>query len=121
MDLHRLPLHIAAQYDGKKCIVFCVWPCDPNGKPILPNESLHRKEASNSIWNWSATLYDFYHVTSSLVCMVHWVLCLGVKLQQLCVVWVSLMWQLEWADHEEDPHEILITDMHELITSHNIL
>ena len=46
----------------RRRFIFCIWPCDPKGKPLLPEDSKTGKMAANGIQHWGATLFDFYHV-----------------------------------------------------------
>ncbi|KAG2126547.1 hypothetical protein DEU56DRAFT_742871 [Suillus clintonianus] len=101
-------------------MIFRLWPRDPKGLAIKPSP-LRGKEAGNGIDLWGATLYDFYHVrrlpnvqnfitNSSGSRLAKWMRQNGELIAQD---------ELFWADKEEDPKEIPVADIGELITCYD--
>ncbi|KAI6101863.1 hypothetical protein F5141DRAFT_273012 [Pisolithus sp. B1] len=124
-DLHSVPSFAFGTHsssiihDQKKRAVFRVWPRDPKGKVIIPNETLRGgKVAPNGILSWGATLYDFYSIKpipdnpyaitylsgSRIAAAVR-------KIGEL----EHAKDELEWADNEDDPHEIPVANTGELV------
>jgi hypothetical protein len=121
LDPHKLPEHIKAQYEDKSRVIFRIWPRDPNGKPIKPSP-LRGKEAGNGLDLWGATLYDFYRV-HRMPDVIHYVTTsTGSRLAKWMRQAGELIAkdELAWADQEEDPKEIPVADMGELITCRDL-
>ncbi|KAI6124329.1 hypothetical protein EDD17DRAFT_1486068 [Pisolithus thermaeus] len=123
-DLHSVPSFAFGTHpssiihDQKKRALFRVWPRDPKGKVIIPNETLRGgKVAPNGILSWGATLYDFYSIKpmpdnpyaitylsgSRIAAAVR-------KIGEL----EHAKDELEWADND-DPHEIPVANTRELM------
>jgi hypothetical protein len=124
IDPHKLPKSVQEQVDndescvgyGKNRIIFRVWPRDPNGQAIKPSP-LRGKEAGNGLDLWGATLYDFYHVRRLPNVPNYITNSTGSRLAK----WMRQVGELTakdelfWADKEEDPKEIPVADIGELI------
>ena len=116
LDLHKLPKSIQAQHEGKSRLIFRVWPRAPNGEVIKPSP-LRGKEAGNGLDLWGATLYDFYYVNRIPSVKNYITTSTGSRLAK----WMrqngelTAEDELAWADKEEDPKEIPVADMGELI------
>ncbi|KAG2030186.1 hypothetical protein BDR03DRAFT_906199 [Suillus americanus] len=124
IDPHKLPKSIQEQADsdthcvgyGKNRIIFRVWPRDPEGQPIKPSP-LRGKEAGNGMDLWGATLYDFYHVRRLPEMPNYITNSTGSRLAKWMRQAGELIAkdELYWADKEEDPKEIPVADIGELI------
>ncbi|KAI6007492.1 hypothetical protein EDC04DRAFT_2582786 [Pisolithus marmoratus] len=121
-NLHRVPataVHPSSIIHAKKRrAIFRTWPRDPNGKVILPNGIRGGKVAPNGIPSWGATLYDFYSVepVPDNPCAMTYIS--GSRIAAAVRAIGELEHakdELEWADEEEDPHEIPVADTGELI------
>ncbi|KAG1739589.1 hypothetical protein EDB19DRAFT_1635754 [Suillus lakei] len=121
---HKLPKSVQEQCDNdihcvgysKNRIIFRVWPRDPKGLAIKPSP-LRGKEAANGLDLWGATLYDFYHVRRLPNVPNYITNSTGSRLAK----WMRQAGELTakdelfWADKEEDPKEIPVADIGELI------
>ncbi|KAG1822424.1 uncharacterized protein BJ212DRAFT_1213897, partial [Suillus subaureus] len=100
----------------KNRIIFRHWPRDPKGQVIKPSP-LRGKEAGNGLDLWGATLYDFYHVRRIPNTPNYITNSTGSRLAK----WMRQAGELTakdelyWADKEEDPKEIPVADIGELI------
>ncbi|KAG1814717.1 uncharacterized protein BJ212DRAFT_348952 [Suillus subaureus] len=121
---HKLPQTTQHQVDtnkhctgyGKNRIVFRVWPRDPKGNTIIAS-SLRGKEADNGIDLWGATLYDFYFVLRAPDVKNYLTISTGSRLAKWMRKHGELIAEdeLYWADKEEDPKEVPVVDIGELI------
>ncbi|KAG2338241.1 hypothetical protein BDR05DRAFT_940720, partial [Suillus weaverae] len=121
---HKLPKSVQEQTDndkhcvgyGKNRIIFRVWPRDPKGQAIKPSP-LRGKEAGNGLDLWGATLYDFYHVRRLPTVENYITNSTGSRLAKWMrqVGELTAKDELYWADKEEDPKEIPVADIGELI------
>jgi hypothetical protein len=121
---HKLPKSVQDQCDndkpcvgyGKNRIIFRVWPRDPKGQAIKPSP-LRGKEAGNGLDLWGATLYDFYHVRRLPNVPNYITNSTGSRLAKWMrqVGELTAKDELYWADKEEDPKEIPVADIGELI------
>ncbi|KAG1761059.1 hypothetical protein EDD22DRAFT_780316 [Suillus occidentalis] len=125
IDPHKLPKSVQDQCDndthcvgyGKNRIIFRHWPRDPKGQAIKPSP-LRGKEAGNGLDLWGATLYDFYHVRRLPNVPNYITNSTGSRLAK----WMRQAGELTakdelyWADKEEDPKEIPVADIGELIS-----
>jgi hypothetical protein len=120
---HKVPETFQEQVDndkncigyGKNRIIFRGWPRDPKGDTITPSP-LRGKEAGNGIDLWGATLYDFYHILRAPD--VNWIaISTGSRLAKWMRQHGELIAdnELYWADKEEDPKEVPVVDIGELI------
>ncbi|KAG2054195.1 hypothetical protein BDR06DRAFT_847148, partial [Suillus hirtellus] len=104
----------------KKRMIFRVWPRNPNGQAIKPSP-LRGKEAGNGLDLWGATLYDFYHVRRLPNVPNYITNSTGSRLAK----WMRQAGELTakdelyWADQEEDPKEIPVADIGELIACYD--
>ncbi|KAG1767102.1 hypothetical protein EDD22DRAFT_773523 [Suillus occidentalis] len=124
IDPHKLPKIVQEQIDndkncvgyGKTRILFRVWPRDPKGDIIKPSP-LRGKEAGNGIDLWSATLYDFYHVLRAPDVKNYLTISTSSRLAKWMRQHGELIAddELYWADKEEDPKEVPVVDIGELI------
>lgn len=124
IDPHKLPKSVQEQVDndescvgyGKNRIIFRCWPRDPNGQAIKPSP-LRGKEAGNGLDLWGATLYDFYHVRRLPNVPNYITNSTGSRLAKWMrqVGELTAKDELYWADKEEDPREIPVADIGELI------
>ncbi|KAG1788551.1 uncharacterized protein HD556DRAFT_1245010 [Suillus plorans] len=128
IDSHKLPKIIQQQVDneknctgyGKNRVVFRVWPRDPKGQTITVT-SLRAKEAANGIDLWGATLYDFYWVLRAPDVKNYLTISTGSRLAKWMRQHGELIAEdeLYWADKEEDPKEVPVVDIGELIRCHD--
>ncbi|KAG2749435.1 hypothetical protein P692DRAFT_20953361 [Suillus brevipes Sb2] len=122
---HKLPKSVQDQCDndercvgyGKNRIIFRVWPRDPKGQAIKPSP-LRGKEAGNGLDLWGATLYDFYHVRRLPNVPNYITNSTGSRLAKWMrqVGELTAKDELYWADKEENPKEIPVADIGELIS-----
>ncbi|KAF8557556.1 hypothetical protein OG21DRAFT_277328 [Imleria badia] len=101
----------------KKRAVFRLWPRDPKGEPLVPNEKL-KGTLSPDGYPWGATLYDIYHVnripgvTGLMSVMTGSALCQAVTaLGELD----AAAPEIEWSMLEGKPRMEGVADTEELI------
>ncbi|KIK40554.1 hypothetical protein CY34DRAFT_87100 [Suillus luteus UH-Slu-Lm8-n1] len=129
IDPHKLPKIVQEQIDndkncvgyGKTRILFRVWPRDPKGDIIKPSP-LRGKEAGNGIDLWGATLYDFYHVLRAPDVKNYLTISTSSRLARWMRQHGELIAddELYWADKEEDPKEVPVVDIGELIRCYDM-
>lgn len=128
IDPHKLPKIVQEQVDDKNCvghgknrIVFRFWPRDPKGDIIKPSP-LRGKEAGNGIDLWGATLYDFYRVLRAPDVKNYLTISTGSRLAKWMRQHGELIAdnELYWADKEEDPKEVPVVDIGELIRCYDV-
>ena len=101
----------------RRRFIFSIWPRDPKGKPLLPENSKLGKMAANEIQRWGATLFDFYHVRRRADFGGSQSTLTGSKL----AAWMKANGEdyakeeLELADEEEDLKEIFPCDIAKLV------
>ncbi|KAI6017324.1 hypothetical protein BKA83DRAFT_4000816, partial [Pisolithus microcarpus] len=103
----------------KRRAIFRVWPRDPNGKAIVPNETMRGgKVAPNGILSWGATLYDFYSIKPMPKNPYAITYLSGSRiaaaLREIGEVEYAKD-EFEWADKEDDPYEIPVANTGELV------
>ncbi|KAG2737655.1 hypothetical protein P692DRAFT_20663044, partial [Suillus brevipes Sb2] len=105
----------------KNRILFRTWPRDPKGDTITPSP-LRGKEAGNGIDLWGATLYDFYHVQRAPDVKNWLTISTGSRLAKWMRQHGELIAddELYWADKEEDPKEVPVVDIGELIRCYDL-
>ncbi|KAI6028001.1 hypothetical protein BKA83DRAFT_32882, partial [Pisolithus microcarpus] len=129
-DLHTVPSiafgkHAASNIrERKRRAIFRVWPRDPNGKAIVPNETMRGgKVAPNGILSWGATLYDFYSVKPMPKNPYAITYLSGSRiaaaLREIGEVEYAKD-EFEWADKEDDPYEIPVANTGELVECYEI-
>ncbi|KAJ8588562.1 hypothetical protein M405DRAFT_247812 [Rhizopogon salebrosus TDB-379] len=113
----RVPRYIENIENGKQRIILRQWPRDPNGKRRVNLSSLSGKEAGNGLTLWGATLHDFYHVQN-----IPYGLSKTTSTGSIIAKWMrqagelTAKDELAFADKEEDPKEIPVVDIGQLIT-----
>jgi hypothetical protein len=117
IDSNRL-LNLRCINNGRQRIIFCQWPRDPKGRRRVNLSSLSGKEAGNGLALWGATLQDFYRVRN-----IPYGLSVTTSTGSMIAKWMrqagelTAKYELAFADEEEDPKEIPVVDIGELITS----
>lgn len=129
INFHKLPNIIQQQADneehcvgyGKSRVVFRVWPRDPKGDTITVSP-LRGKELSNGIDLWGATLYDFYWVLRAPDVKNYLTISTGSRLAKWMRQHGELIAEDELysADKEDDPKEIPVVDIGELIRCYDV-